>query len=335
MKWRWSVLIAGFALAGCSANVGGVVGTETFTGNVKQGMDGTGTMELHSKSGVNCFGDYVARNGTGGTGFLSCNDGRQARIQYTTTSAGVGYGYGIANTGDPVRFYFGMSPEQGARYIAAPPGDSSSKGGTGTGFFITRQGALLTNAHVVDKCKELTVASAGGTASSARVVAIDKANDLAVLQSNDQPVATASLRGARPVRLGETVTTYGFPLTGDLSSDGVLTSGSVSASSGMGDDTRYFQISVPIQPGNSGGALLDSTGAVIGVTSSGLNALYFARQRGTVPQNANFAIKVSVIRTFLESAGVSAETAAGGRDLSMPDIGVRARSFTVRVECKG
>jgi S1-C subfamily serine protease len=190
---------------------------------------------------------------------------------------------------------------------------------------------VLTNAHVVNECKELTVASPRGAATPARIVANDKQNDLAVLQSTARPAAIATLRGARPVRPGETVVAYGFPLTGDLSSGGVLTSGSVSALSGYRDDTRFFQMSTQIQPGNSGGPLLDTTGAVVGVTTSGLDR---SRTSNSVPQNVIFALKVGVIRTFLESAGISAETSPGGRELSLPDIGEKARAFTVLVECR-
>lgn len=351
MKRRSQLAIIGALLVTACAptmSVYGLFGDEVYTGTTS-GQAASGEISLSNGKGKTCIGERrgVALFGTGsGHGVLTCSDGTQAIFQYTQVGHFSGYGFGKTSTGEAVRFTFGLTPEESTKYLgqqpaqaaAATPGAPTPPTKTrprGTGFFITQQGHLLTNAHVVEKCKELTVASPGGTASSARVVAIDKTNDLAVLQSNDRPAAIASLRGARPVRLGETVVAYGFPMTGTLSSDGVLTSGSVSASSGMGDDTRYFQISVPIQPGNSGGALLDSTGAVIGITSSGLNALYYARKMGTVPQNANFAIKASVIRTFLESVGISAETATGNRDLSMPDIGARARAFTLHVECKG
>src|SRR5205807_8612282 len=101
------------------------------------------------------------------------------------------------------------------------------------------------------------------------------------------------------------------------------------------DDTRYLQVSTAIQPGNSGGPLLDSSGVVVGIVTSGLDAVKVARATGAVPQNVNFALKADVARTFLETAGISVETAAPGRELSAPDIGERARAFTVLIECKG
>jgi S1-C subfamily serine protease len=342
----WIAAVGMLFTGACSMTIDvyGVVGdNEIYTGTTT-GNAVSGTMTLSDGKGKTCIGDRVGTSAAG-HGLLTCNDGMRVQIQYTTLSITSGYGFGTTSNGDNVRFTYGLSREEGAKYLgpqdqqtaAAPgaPAPPTRTKGTGTGFYITRQGHVLTNAHVVDRCKELTVTAVGGAASSARVVANDKANDLAILQSSETPAAIASLRGARPVRPGETVVAYGFPLTGALSSGGVLTSGSVSALTGLRDDTRYFQISTPIQPGNSGGPLLDTTGAVVGVTSSVLNAVRAARTTGNVPQNVNFALKVGVIRTFLESAGVSAETAPGGRELGTPDIGERARAFTVLVECKG
>jgi S1-C subfamily serine protease len=162
-----------------------------------------------------------------------------------------------------------------------------------------------------------------------------KQNDLAILQTVSPPAAIATLRGSRPIRPGEAVVAYGFPLTGIVSSGGALTTGTVSALAGLGDDTRYLQVSVPIQPGNSGGPLMDTNGAVIGVTTLTISTNKAARATGATPQNVNFAIKADVVRTFLAASGISAETGAGGRELSPADIGERARAFTVRIECKG
>jgi S1-C subfamily serine protease len=345
MNRRWGILAAGFVVAGCSANVGAVVGGEKFTGNVQQGMNGTGTMEIQGDVGTKCIGHYVARSAIGGDGSLTCNDGRQAMIQYTTTSVGVGYGYGTTNTGAGVRFYFGMNADQGAQYISATPGrpsggsgsggsaGGSAKGSTGTGFFITQHGHVVTNAHVVETCSSVAIQQPGASATPAQVVAADKQNDLALLKVDTRPAAIATLRGNRAVRPGENVVAYGFPLNGLVSSGGVLTTGTVNALAGLSDDTRYFQISAPLQPGNSGGPLLDTTGTVIGVNSASLNNRA-ARAIGTIPQNVNFAIKSDVVRTFLSTQGITPET-GGSRELAVPDIGELARAFTVLVECKG
>jgi hypothetical protein len=80
---------------------------------------------------------------------------------------------------------------------------------------------------------------------------------------------------------------------------------------------------------------MDMTGAVVGMNSAGLNAAKIMQVTGAVPQNVNFALKVSVMKTFLDSSGVAPEYSSGGRELSTPDIGERARSFSVLIQCKG
>lgn len=308
---------------------------DVFTGTVMGGTT-SGSMNLTNGKGVDCVGQYNTN-----VGFLSCNDGERAQIQYTTVRIGVGYGFGMTSKGRMLRFTFGMSEAEGAAYlgVAAASGAggasvSSAKAGSGTGFFITRQGHVLTNAPVVDGCKSITVQQPGNAAAAATAAATDKQNDLALLQTGMSPPAVAALRSGRSIRPGEPVVAYGFPLSGIISSGGVLTTGVVNALSGRGDDTRFLQISAPLQPGNSGGPLLDMTAAVIGVTSTSLSTNRAAQAIGATPQNVNFAIKTDVVRTFLSTTGVSAESSAGGRELSAADVGDRARAFTVHIECK-
>ncbi len=342
-RQNWLAITGALLVTACAPtmSVYSLFGDEMYTGTTS-GQAASGQINLSNGNGTTCIGERhgVALFGTGnGHGLLTCSDGAQVIFQYKNVGHFSGYGFGTTSTGKTVRFTFGLTPDESAQYIgnvpqqaAATPGtpsDSTRPKGTGTGFFITQQGHLLTNAHVVNECKEVTVASPGGIASTAKIVACDKENDLALLQSPNRPAAIATLRGARPIRPGETVVAYGFPLTGALSSGGVLTSGSVSALTGLRDDTRYLQMSTQIQPGNSGGPLLDTTGAVVGVTTSRLSP-----RSGNAPQNVNFALKAAVVSTFLDSAGVSAETSTGGRDLSTPDIGERARAFTALVECR-
>jgi serine protease Do len=137
------------------------------------------------------------------------------------------------------------------------------------------------------------------------------------------------------VRLGEPVAAFGYPLTGVLSTSGNFTLGNVTALTGLMDDTRFVQVSTPIQPGNSGGPLLDENGNLVGVVTSKLNALQaMVATRGDIPQNVNFAIKGSVVATFLESNGVS--FTVGNETTSLPptDLAVLAKSLSVLVDCK-
>src|SRR5213596_4025071 len=96
---------------------------------------------------------------------------------------------------------------------------------------------------------------------------------------------------SRAVKLGGTVATVGFPNIGLQGFAPKLAKGEIAALSGAGDDARYFQISVPVQPGNSGGALVDDRGNVVGVVSAKLDAAAALTTTGTLPENVNYAVK--------------------------------------------
>jgi len=125
----------------------------------------------------------------------------------------------------------------------------------------------------------------------------------------------------------------GFPLPGLLTSLPSVTSGAVTALAGIRDDVRFYQISAPVQPGNSGGPVLDNSGNVIGVVQSKLNALLVVRATGDIPQNVNFAIKSSVAQNFLNTHGIEFHTASSDQELKPGQIGENAIKFTVAIEC--
>ena len=144
----------------------------------------------------------------------------------------------------------------------------------------------------------------------------------------------AILRQSPPLRAGQQAIAYGFPLSGALASEGNLTIGNVSALRGLGDDPNYIQITTPVQPGNSGGPLLDSSGNVIGVVAAKLDALKIMRAIGDVPQNVNFAIELGILKRFLQKHGVRTKEALSRDELSPADIGDRAKFFTYLIECE-
>jgi len=179
-------------------------------------------------------------------------------------------------------------------------GDVSAKPEfSGTGFFITEDGFLVTNAHVVrDGTKVRVLTSAGLIA--AKVIKVDSANDLALLKAEGK-FAALPVAASRAVKLGGTVATVGFPNIGLQGFAPKLAKGEIASLSGASDDPRYFQISVPVQPGNSGGALVDERGNVVGVVSAKLNALTALSTSGELPENVNYAVKSSFLLGFLES----------------------------------
>jgi S1-C subfamily serine protease len=132
---------------------------------------------------------------------------------------------------------------------------------------------------------------------------------------------------------GTTTIVSGFPLTGLVASSMSVTAGTVSATAGPRDDSRLFQISAPVQPGNSGGPVLDAEGHVTGIVTSALNGTLLALIAGITPQNVNFAIKSVIVRNFLAAQDVDIAHASGGRERSTVEVGAQARRFTVRIEC--
>jgi len=206
---------------------------------------------------------------------------------------------------------------------------------TGTGFVVSDRGHVVTNEHVVRGCRDLRIRRPDESSGTAAILASSRSEDLSLLQAEMPSGPVAPFRAGKDIRAGDAVIAFGFPLTGMLSSSGNLTLGNVSALSGFADDGRFLQVSTPIQPGNSGGPLLDMNGRVVGVTTSSLSTMGAARgSGGVVPQNVNFAIKGEVAAAFLQKHGVTAATVGGaGRALKAADIGDRARRFTVRIEC--
>ena len=203
---------------------------------------------------------------------------------------------------------------------------------TGTGFAVSRSTHIVTNAHVVARCEALRV-HFGSQVAYASVLALDEGDDLAVLQTQLVLPKIIAVRGSPALRLGESVVAFGFPLTGSLSMEGNLTTGNVSALAGLGDDPKYLQITAPVQPGNSGGPLLDESGNLIGVITAKLDAMAIAKRTGDIPQNVNFAIKTEVVEAFLKSAGVRYEKNVSDRPLQVADIADIAKASAVRIEC--
>lgn len=202
---------------------------------------------------------------------------------------------------------------------------------TGTGFSVSA-GFIVTNQHVIAGCQRLEVLSPDGR-RLARVVDSDELVDLALLRVTGLGGGVAPVRRAGSVRLGEQAYVFGFPLTGLLSESGNFTGGTVSSLRGLRDSANQIQISTPVQPGNSGGALVDASGAVIGVVVGKLNASAIARATGDIPQNVNFAVSLQALSDFLGKNKVSVSTVERSAALDTAQLADVMRGFTHRVEC--
>jgi S1-C subfamily serine protease len=210
------------------------------------------------------------------------------------------------------------------------PGPSSS----GTGFVVSRdQGYVLTNKHVVRACGQVKVRIDGGKTRIATLQAVDADDDLALLRVPLPAGPTATFRQDPAVRPGDAIVAVGFPLAGLLADQVNVSTGSVNALAGLYNDLHMLQMSAPVQPGSSGGALFDASGNVVGVVVTKLNAKVVAEETGDIPQNVNFAVKASVAREFLRDHGVSFRTAPSSVARSNADVGEIGRQVTILVEC--
>jgi serine protease Do len=215
------------------------------------------------------------------------------------------------------------------------PNQNARNVSVGTGFLVAPD-RVLTNQHVVDGCNRILLRAPDGRWLGAVPPArVDAQLDLALLAVPGLPGPVLSFRQGPPVRRGDGVVAYGFPLAGLLSSDPKLTRGEVNGLAGIGDNPTQYQISAEVQPGNSGGPLLDMQSHVLGVVVSKLNAQRVAQRTGDIAQNVNFAVKGEAASVFLRRAGIEPRFAqSGGPERSAADVGEIAHRSTLFIRCE-
>ncbi len=218
--------------------------------------------------------------------------------------------------------------------LEEPPAQQSEpekddRTGMGSGFFVNEHGLIATNYHVAGACRAISVPGHG----AAKLVKGDEASDLAVieLQSGKSP-AWASIRSTPPA-LAESVVLLGYPLATLLDSSLNVSTGIVSAETGLGGNREWFTTNAGIQPGNSGGPILDETGAVIGVAVAKINDAKMLEVMGNVASNVGFGIKGDTLLKFLRVFKFT-ET-KGGTPLTPQQAAQSGKRFTVQVVCEG
>lgn len=174
---------------------------------------------------------------------------------------------------------------------------SSNTPASGTGFDITSNGLIVTNSHVINGATKISVRGINGDFSklySAKLLTEDKNNDLAIIQINDPTFTSLGsipfTIAARTSDVGSSVYALGYPLKSVMGDEIKLTNGIISSKSGFQGDVTSYQISVPLQPGNSGGPLFDANGNLVGVVNARL----------TIGENVSYAIKVSYLTNLLD-----------------------------------
>ena len=242
---------------------------------------------------------------------------------------------GAEKAGDFIVARSAAAKPSGKQADASSPAKPARTGTqTGTGFVISPSGHVVTNNHVVNGCVGDIVGNLTGEAPvKLRKVSGDSTNDLALLQAPEGTFKTAAVIRDRPVHSGDSVVAIGYPVHGLLTSDFTVTTGIVNSLSGVSNNTRYLQISAAVQPGNSGGPLLDAGGEIVGMVAAKLNLVRFVQATGNIPENINFAIKTGAIRDFLDNSVVPYQTAEPKAEMQTADIAQAARAYTLFISC--
>jgi S1-C subfamily serine protease len=174
---------------------------------------------------------------------------------------------------------------------------------SGTGFLFSSKDYVITNWHVVRGANNINIKFINGEKIEAKVVLKEPKNDIAFLKLLRQPQLPPSnlkIGDSSHMKMGDKVFTIGYPAHFVMGDNPKYSEGVVNSITGLKDDPTVFQISVQIQPGNSGGPLFNSSGEVIGITQSSLDPnLAIEVFGGILPQNVNYAIKSSFITALL------------------------------------
>jgi len=198
------------------------------------------------------------------------------------------------------------------RHLAAQFEDVNEGAATGSGFFVRPDGYLVTNAHVVEGAVSINV-NVNNEEYPAKVVALDTKNDLAVLRIDLQNVTYLPLENSENVRLAEEVRAFGFPMVDRLGSGIKITRGTVSGINRQ-EDVQMFQLDVTVNPGNSGGPVVNGRGGVVGVAT--------ALMAGDGIADMSFAVTSNDVRRLLDNNNLGYEPIDEDTEatLSGPDL---------------
>ncbi len=194
---------------------------------------------------------------------------------------------------------------------------------SGTGFFVSRSGHIISNHHVIEGC-DATKLTFKGKEVVADVLAVDKMNDLAILKANLIPNQVYSVANEDAALL-EDIIIAGYPLGKKVSAAIKTSKGSVTALAGYGDNYSEFQTDAALNQGNSGGPIMNQKGNVIGVAVAN-----YGKKVGV--ESFNFGIKSSTLKTFASANGLTF-LPPNNRDLSNKDLGKLITDGTVYLEC--
>jgi S1-C subfamily serine protease len=179
-------------------------------------------------------------------------------------------------------------------------GSAAAASMCGTGFVIQQNGYILTNYHVIKNATRITITVPGRQAVAARLVTTDQEKDLAILQVSLGNLTALPIASSEAVQVLDSVTVLGYPLPGELGTALSASDGKVNAvREGRNSSTSLFQIDANVNPGNSGGPLLNNHGEVVGIVVAKINSLQYAKENGALPERINFAIPINEAQALL------------------------------------
>jgi S1-C subfamily serine protease len=208
--------------------------------------------------------------------------------------------------------------------------DETYKVASGTGFYVSSEGYIITNHHVIEGCADTKVHTKGRTLEAIKI-AEDTSNDLALLKVSEVPSYFFALSDSSPYSLQDIIVA-GFPFGDRVSSTLKFTQGIVSSIAGVGNNYSEIQIDAAIQPGNSGGPIIDDYGNIVAVAVAKLNVKTIIKDYGVVPENTNFGVKASAVRNIMEGNGVKFK-APNTEVISKQDLSRNATEGTVYLTC--
>ena len=198
----------------------------------------------------------------------------------------------------------------------------------GSGFAVSSDGFIVTANHVVAGAISIRVHQSIKTLN-AKLITSDSINDIAILKVDKPTPDYLPIAPMRSATAGDRVFTVGYPMSDLLGQEPKYTEGVISSLSGIQDSASFLQITVPIQPGNSGGPLVNEKGQVVGIISSTASLLPFMKESGTAPQNLNWAIKADYIRPLLNLPEMVQK-----KYISRKDVIEKTRQATYMIEVK-
>ena len=205
--------------------------------------------------------------------------------------------YGLKDDKGSAAKPYGLEDDKGS--AAKPSAKPKYVDVTGTGFAVTKSGYIVTNAHVLEDARRIKVKIAGSTVD-AELVSIDRLNDLALIKVAEV-LTPISLGANSSIDLGDEIIVAGFPNVELQGTSVKITKGVISSLKGIQDDVRWYQIDASIQPGNSGGPLMNSEYAVVGVVNAKLDDMIALKASGSLPQNINYSIKLDYLLPLLKT----------------------------------